>query len=216
MLLTLAIDCAMKWLNLGLADADKLYGEENMNVGNQQSERLPLAVDRFLAYRGVSLRDIGQIAVTVGPGYYTGIRVGLSYASALAESLGIPLVPVTTLHALAYNLLPSPFIVVPVLRANKDGLYGAIYEDTRTDDRQAAASFYEIDEFLQALHSFDNAKTRVLLLGSDACEYSGLEGSGFAILPMQPSVGLALASAAQGMKAEDPASVRAMYIRSPD
>lgn len=214
--LTLAIDCAMKWLNLGLADAEKLYGEENMNVGNQQSELLPLAVERFLSYRGVSLRNIEQIAVTVGPGYYTGIRVGLSYASALSESLGIPVVPVTTLHALAYSLLPTPFTVVPVLRAKKDGLYGAIYGDTRTDDRQAAASFYEIGEFVQLLNTFDDAKNRILIVGSDALEYDGLNGSGFTILPIPPSIGLALARVAQGMKAEDPAFIRAMYIRSPD
>ena len=48
MSLTLAIDCSMRWLNLGVADCDRIYGEENMNVGNRQSELLPDSAERLL------------------------------------------------------------------------------------------------------------------------------------------------------------------------
>ncbi|MDR1885918.1 MAG: tRNA (adenosine(37)-N6)-threonylcarbamoyltransferase complex dimerization subunit type 1 TsaB, partial [Synergistaceae bacterium] len=85
--LILAIDCAMRWLNLGLSDGGALIGAEAVNSDTRQSGLLPGAVDDFLSRRGVSLGDLGVIAVTTGPGYYTGIRVGLSYASSLAESL---------------------------------------------------------------------------------------------------------------------------------
>lgn len=69
MSLTLAIDCSMRWLNLGVADCDRIYGEENMNVGNRQSELLPSSAESLLGRFGMSFADLGRIAVTVGPGY---------------------------------------------------------------------------------------------------------------------------------------------------
>ena len=87
--LTLAIDCSLRWISLGLADGVNPHGEENTNTGPKQSEILADSTARFLLKFGFSFADIEQIAVTTGPGYYTGIRVGLSYAALLAESLGI-------------------------------------------------------------------------------------------------------------------------------
>lgn len=216
--LTLAIDCAMRWLNLGLTDGGTPIAEENASVGNRQSECLPTSVNSFLLRQGASLADIRQIAVTIGPGYYTGIRVGMSYAAALAESLEIRLVPVTTLHVIAFDalsLLESGHIVVPVLKARRSAIYGAIYDNAESRF-PATPRFDEADEFVRALESLAHPKDRVLIVGSDALLFPALMGSGYPILPVIPTMGLALARAAQKIPSIDPAALAAMYLRAPD
>ncbi|MDR2779671.1 MAG: tRNA (adenosine(37)-N6)-threonylcarbamoyltransferase complex dimerization subunit type 1 TsaB, partial [Synergistaceae bacterium] len=79
--LTLALDCALRRINLGASDGGKLLGEFSADVGARQSEILPPAVQNFLSALGKTVRDVELIAVTAGPGYFTGIRVGLSYAT---------------------------------------------------------------------------------------------------------------------------------------
>ncbi len=97
--LTLAIDCAMRRINLGLGENAAFLGCESLNSGAKQGDILPVVVDEFVSRLGHRLPDIDRIAVTVGPGYYTGIRVGLSYATALAESLGARVLPWRTVFS---------------------------------------------------------------------------------------------------------------------
>ena len=66
--LTLAIDCSLRWISLGLADGVNPHGEENTNTGPKQSEILADSTARFLSKFGFSFADIEQIAVTTGPG----------------------------------------------------------------------------------------------------------------------------------------------------
>lgn len=70
--------------------------------------------------KNVYASEVTQIAVTVSPGYYTGIRIGISYACALAEALRISVVPVPTLYAFIRDLLPLSVPIAPILRARKN------------------------------------------------------------------------------------------------
>ena len=68
-MLTLAIDCALRRINLGASDGDNLLGELSVDVGMRQSELLPTAVRDFLSMAGKNIGEVEHVAVTVGPGY---------------------------------------------------------------------------------------------------------------------------------------------------
>jgi tRNA threonylcarbamoyladenosine biosynthesis protein TsaB len=213
--LTLAIDCSLRWLNLGLADADNLYGEENSNSGRSQAELLPDAVQRFLSSHGFALGDLERIAVTTGPGYYTGIRVGLSYAAALAEGLGIKVVPVTSLYALAYPLLISDLSIAPVLKARKGCVYGAVYPAAGGEGRLEPA-FYSVSAFADKLHSLSYGCGGLVLAGPDTEIFDELKDAGYRMITVPPATGLSLARASFTLPETDPANVRAAYTRGLD
>lgn len=91
---------------------------------------LPAAVDELLATAGLRIGDLKGIGVAIGPGSFTGLRVGLSYAKGLARAAGIPLAGIPTLDAMA--LLagsdgPSRALVCPILDARRGEVYAALY-----------------------------------------------------------------------------------------
>lgn len=211
--LTLAIDCAMRGLNLGLADAEHLYGEESMNVGNRQSELLPEAVAAFLARHGKHVADLERIAVTVGPGYYTGIRVGIAYATSLAESLNVGVVPFSTLYAMVCGAIESGLVLVPVLRAKREALYGAVYAGSETLLPPVFSSAATFPSLLDTIF-FD--RNRAFFLGGDAHVFPEIVKYGLPVLPGPFGVGAGLAKAAVFAQPSAPDAVRGVYLREPD
>lgn len=100
--LLLVLDTATRQGVVGLADGDgNLLATEAWTTGHRHGEELLSRLDRALAEVGSSARDIRSIAAGVGPGSFTGLRIGLATAKTLAYGLGAPLVGVPTSHALA-------------------------------------------------------------------------------------------------------------------
>lgn len=104
---------------------------------------LPAAVDELLAAAQVNLADLKGIGVAIGPGSFTGLRVGLSYAKGLARARGIALAGVPTLDAMALTAgsdLPAGALVCPILDARRGEVYAALYRfstdalEKKTDD----------------------------------------------------------------------------------
>lgn len=102
-----------------------LYG--HTETGFRHSETLLPAIERCLSASSLTLRDIGLIACSRGPGSFTGLRIGMSTAKGLSLALGIPWVGVPTLDCIALGLGMPERTVVPVLDARKNRLYAAIY-----------------------------------------------------------------------------------------
>jgi tRNA threonylcarbamoyladenosine biosynthesis protein TsaB len=210
----LAIDCALRRINLGASDGEKLLGELSADVGMRQSELLPSAVENFLSLTGNAVRDVGHIVVTVGPGYYTGIRVGLSYAAALAEGLGATVSGVSTLRAMAIPLVESfaavgaAAAVAPVIPAGRGSIYAALYDTG--GGVLSAPSHIKTDDFMEYLKS-SGSKGGIVLVGNDLPDE--LAGAFICLCPSGVSRG-ALA-AARDEPPCDPASIRAVYLRGP-
>ena len=99
----LAVDCSLRLTGVALAREGHAVASETLDLGRRQGAELPLMAERLLRKAGWTWDDIGRVAVTSGPGYFTGIRVGAAYASALAYGLGVPLVPVSSLELLALS-----------------------------------------------------------------------------------------------------------------
>ncbi|MEZ2130910.1 MULTISPECIES: tRNA (adenosine(37)-N6)-threonylcarbamoyltransferase complex dimerization subunit type 1 TsaB [unclassified Sinorhizobium] len=119
---TAGVDCAAAVYD---SDSDSVLGEVTETIGKGHAEHLMAVVDGALAKAGVALNAVGRIAVTVGPGSFTGIRVGVAAARGFALSLSVPAVGVTTLQVLAaaaQRQKPQ----IPVLAA-MDAKRGEIY-----------------------------------------------------------------------------------------
>ena len=125
--LILALDCSLRLTNVAVSSGGGVLVSERLDIGRRQAGELPLIVERVLSDAGFAFRDIGLLAVTNGPGYFTGIRVGVSYAAALAYGLGVRVVPVSTLHMLAYSHTLRLTPVLAVVYAGQKRVYAASF-----------------------------------------------------------------------------------------
>lgn len=210
--LTLGIDCSLRWLNLGLADGERALAETNADAGRAQSERLPGEVENFLSRRGIALKDLELIAVTAGPGYYTGIRVGVAYAAALAEALTVKVASVSTFRAMAFDLLHPDWFIAPVIRANRKALYGALYHGSS----EIFSGFFEPAQFADLLRAHKTPPDKTIIVGAEADSWQEFSALECIRLRREPSIGLNTALAANGTACLEPSEVKAVYMRNPD
>ena len=126
----LAIETSTLAGGAALAEGDAIVGEYTLNVRVTHSERVMAAVDRLLADAGWRPSDLDGLAVSIGPGSFTGLRIGVSTAKGLGMSLGLPIAPVSTLDALAAGLPFAALPVCPVLDARKGEVYASLYRWT--------------------------------------------------------------------------------------
>ena len=123
----LGIDTAGKGLSLAVAEGDKLLASACLNVGLTHSQRLLPLLAALLEGAALRPADIDLIAVTNGPGSFTGLRIGLATAKGLAAGLGCKLLPVSTLEAAAYAVRGMGAYICPVLDARRNEVYTALY-----------------------------------------------------------------------------------------
>lgn len=127
-MLTLAIDTATKVCTVALCRERELLAEYTINIGMTHSEGLLPQLEQLLARTGVEKKDIGLLAVSMGPGSFTGLRIGLATAEAMAYAWQCCLHGVDTLKALAYNIQLEGIVLSPVLDAQKGNFYQALYQ----------------------------------------------------------------------------------------
>lgn len=108
-------------------DSSGLVGEVRIDVRVAHSERLMPSVEWLLKASGLAIGDIDAFAVSIGPGSFTGLRIGLSTAKGLAYAADKPVVPVPTLDAFARTLPFCSHLVCPMLDARKNEIYAALY-----------------------------------------------------------------------------------------
>ena len=120
-----------------LLDGDRVIGELLLDVRITHSERLMPAIDRLLRDASWTTTSLEGLAVAVGPGSFTGLRIGLSAVKGLAWALGLGVAAVPTLDALAATLPFAAHPVCPVLAAGKNEVYCSLYRwDGATMRRQ--------------------------------------------------------------------------------
>src|SRR2546425_10061626 len=123
----LAVETSTLAGGAALLDGELVVGEYVLDVSATHSERLMGAIDRLLTDAGWTVRDLEGLAVSVGPGSFTGLRIGLSTVKGLALALSIPIVAVPTLDAMAALLPFAALPVCPVLDARKREVYASLY-----------------------------------------------------------------------------------------
>lgn len=127
-MLTLAIDAATKVCSVALCRDREIIAEYTINAGMTHSEGLLPQLEQLLQRTKTAKSAVDLVAVSMGPGSFTGLRIGLATAEAMAYSWQCCLHGVDTLQALAYNLPLSEFVLSPVLDAQKGNYYQAVYQ----------------------------------------------------------------------------------------
>lgn len=125
----LAIDTSASAVGAAIGNELGLAGRLELAAGGQASETLLPLCKSLLSLSGLTLKDMDAFAVTVGPGSFTGLRIGLATAKAWAQSLGKPLVAVSTLEALAYGAYERGHLICPILNARRGELYAALFAE---------------------------------------------------------------------------------------
>lgn len=123
----LAIDTSTLAGGVALVDGERTIAEYILDIRLTHSERLMPAIDHLMADAGWAAGELTGLAVAIGPGSFTGLRIGVSAIKGLALALGLPIAAVPTLDALAAGLPGSARAVCPVLVARRDEVYTSLY-----------------------------------------------------------------------------------------
>ncbi len=156
----LSVESAGRTLSLCLK-RDESFFEIIIEEGLKHSENLMESVQRLLAMGKTEPRELELLVCSLGPGSFTGLRIGMATVKGMAYGLGIPYVAVPSLAYMAYGYDDYPGLIVPLLDAKKNRFYTALYKGGRVLSPPQDISKEEL--FLQ----LSEAKT-VLFTGPDA------------------------------------------------
>ena len=123
----LAIDSSGLVATVALLSDDSMIAEFTINYRKTHSQTLLPMIDDMVKTAGFDLKSLDAIATAAGPGSFTGLRIGSATAKGLAFSLNIPIIPVPTVDALAWNLCGSRGLVCPLMDARRSQVYTGLY-----------------------------------------------------------------------------------------
>lgn len=127
----LAFDSTAKVASVAVSENEKILAQYSIDNGLTQSELLlPMAED-ILKSLGIGFNDIDAYAVSVGPGSFTGVRIGVSLVKGLAFGRNIPCIEVSTIEALAENLCGIDGILFPCMDARRSQVYNAAFDSSK-------------------------------------------------------------------------------------
>ncbi len=124
----LAIETATAWQSVALLQDERVLALAEQDAEGSHARSLMGAIDRVLREAGLSLKGLQGLALSIGPGSFTGLRVGLATMLGFRAVLGTPIAPVPTLEAMAWNLRGVQGLLVPVLKSRHNEVYWAAYE----------------------------------------------------------------------------------------
>lgn len=168
----LALDTATRVAGVALRNQERLLLEKFVNLGLTHSQTLMPAIDQLLREAGLTSRQLTALAVTNGPGSFTGLRIGLATVRTLAQVLDLPVVPVATLDVLAAGCWGVQGLVCPLLDARKNQTYTALYRlSGREPERLSPYQALTLAELVQQLQETEGP----LYLVGDGVPMFGLE-----------------------------------------
>ena len=128
MSLTLAIDTTSRNCSISVLEGKNALVEYNFVSSGELSETLIPHIDNIFSSLKIGVEEIGLVGASVGPGLFTGIRVGLATLKGIFFNREVPVVPVVSLNAIAMKLLYTGMKVVPVIDARRGEIYTAVYQ----------------------------------------------------------------------------------------
>jgi tRNA threonylcarbamoyladenosine biosynthesis protein TsaB len=144
----LNIETATKNCSVALAkDGKTMLCKEIAEEGYSHAERLHVFIEEIIKEAGITFQDISAIAVSQGPGSYTGLRIGVSAAKGLCFALDVPLIAVDTLQVLALQAKVSNGLIIPMLDARRMEVYSAIFTPNFENKRAVQAEIITENSF---------------------------------------------------------------------
>jgi len=124
----LAVETATGCQSVAVMDGLTLLARSDLEAAGHHGKHLVPTIDKVLRAAGYELKDIQGLAVSMGPGSFTGLRVGLATMMGFRMVTGVPLAAVPTLEAMAWNLRSSPIRLCPILKSRTGEVYWSFYE----------------------------------------------------------------------------------------
>lgn len=211
----LGIDSSSISAGCALVEGDKIVAEEYLNTWHTHSETLLPMISGMLKSAGAELCDVEKIAVSAGPGSFTGLRIGISTAKGLADAAHKPCAAVSTLEAIAYNFVQIDGIICACMDARRKQVYNALFKSengviTRLcEDRAIAAA--DLSKELEAVDG------KVILAGDGAELMYGFVEEKYLLAPpvLRFQRGSGVCFAARNTAEIVPAALMPTYLRLP-
>lgn len=149
-------------------DGKTIFCSEISEQGYSHAEKLHVFIEEILLNAGINSKDLNAIAISSGPGSYTGLRIGVSAAKGLCYALDIPLISVDTLTSLASQAKVTDGIVIPMIDARRMEVYSAIFNANNEIIRKVEAEIlteYSFDNFAETIYFVgdSNEKAKAVL-----------------------------------------------------
>jgi len=173
--LILNIETATGVCSVALAQDGQLIGMKESDTKNSHSAQLTLFMDEVIKTAGIALADLDAVAVSEGPGSYTGLRIGVAAAKGLCYALDKPLIGVSTLQAMALGMQPRPpapshkregentILYCPMIDARRMEVFCAIFGEKGNEIRETRAEIVDENSFMEYL-----GKNKMIFAGDGA------------------------------------------------
>jgi len=149
----LAFDTATDFLSVALYFDSQVQSELTASVPRRHSELLPEFVESVLKYSAIDLSEITTFAISIGPGSYTGLRVGVSFVQGLVASIGARVVAVDTLEAISLASSPCEEPVAVVFDARAEAFYAGLFDVHGLPTPIFKSGIYSIEELAKKISS---------------------------------------------------------------
>jgi tRNA threonylcarbamoyladenosine biosynthesis protein TsaB len=219
-MLILGIETATERVSVALGGHEGVIGLFEVTKGRRHVETLVPAIEFTLRRAGIELAEISVVAVDVGPGLFTGMRVGLASAKAFAQALRVPMIGISSLDLLAFPCRHTERVVVPVIDARKGEVFYAMYRQVPGGVQQVAEpTVGSIEELVADLLA---RSQDVLCVGDGAVRYRDEILLGFRCEfggDAHPSAATLVQLAhARALREEwvNPREIEPVYLRAPD
>ena len=168
----LGIDTSTKFCNLGLIEDEDILIEYTINgLKKKHSSILVPAIKDLLRTIDLKMEGINGIAVSIGPGSFTGLRIGLGVAKGLSYTCSLPLLGIPTLDAMALPLKEIPYLICPILESKKDEIYDVVF---RGGDSLYRIMDYKCEDIQSLLDRLSPLKEKIIFLGDGVKKYRGI------------------------------------------
>ncbi|WAW14665.1 tRNA (adenosine(37)-N6)-threonylcarbamoyltransferase complex dimerization subunit type 1 TsaB [Peptostreptococcus equinus] len=165
----LSFDSSTKAASIALQIDDVLVGEIIINDKRTHSQKLMPMLDSLLDLADTKIDEIDLIGVCIGPGSFTGIRIALATVKAISHVKDIPIIAVNSLETLAQNVVNTDKIIVPILDAQADNVYAAIYKAEKNElEKVVDIDVISIDDLLDSIRQNDS---NFILLGEGTIKH---------------------------------------------
>ena len=168
----LGIDTSTTIGSIGLLVNQEPIAEHTLDITQTHSSRLMPAIKTVLEWGNLNIRDIDAFAVATGPGSFTGIRIAVATAKSICYAIKKPILAISTLEAIAYNLRYSNQLICPILDARQDQVYTAIFQGGKNLIRRTEDLCVPLAEILNRLDDInDNNDNPVAFIGDGLHRY---------------------------------------------
>lgn len=163
----LSVSTATNHLSVALNDSQQIIVEKNEQDERNHSEHLDPLIDEILKENQLTLKDIDRFAVTIGPGSYTGLRIGITTVKMFASVLNKEVVGISTLQALAKSVKEDA-LVITGLDARNNNYFAAGYKSGDIPDNVIPDGHYNIDVLIKAIQDYTakNEVKKLVLVGT--------------------------------------------------